>query len=85
MMECVQNFKVEVQELGGRVYHIEKKMGKFASSHKTLIDAQNDQEDELEKLKAKVAEFQDCSRLNNVKIRGVPESVQSAHAKSFCI
>lgn len=75
MMECVQNFKAEVQELGDRFDHIEKKMDEFASSHNTLIDAHNDEKDELEKLKGKVADLEDCLRQNNVKLRGVPEFV----------
>lgn len=51
-------------------------MGKFASSHNTLdVDVHNDQEDGMEKLKAKVADLEDRSRRNNVKIRGMPESV----------
>lgn len=77
MLKCVTNLKAEVQELGGRVDHIKHKMGEFASSHNTLKDAHNDQEDELEKLKAKVADIEDRSRWNNVKLGGVPESVQN--------
>lgn len=40
MKECITNFKADVQELGGRVNHIEQKMGEFASSRNNLIDAQ---------------------------------------------
>lgn len=45
LMEYASNFKSEVQELGGRVDHIEHKMGEFSASHNTLIDAHNEQED----------------------------------------
>lgn len=83
MMECVTNFKAEVQELGGRVDHIEQKMGEFASSHNNLIDAHNDQEDEMENLKTKVADIEDHSRQNNMKLRGVPESIQNAHFNQY--
>lgn len=68
LMECVTNFKSEVQELGGRVDHIEHKMGEFAASHNILIDAHSEQDDEMEKLKAKLAEKEDRSRRNNVKL-----------------
>lgn len=59
MMECVQSFRAEVQELGGRVDHIEHKMSEFAASHNTPIDAHNNQDDELEKLKDKVTDIED--------------------------
>ena len=75
MMECMRGFKADVQELGGRVDHVEQKMGEFASSFNSLVDAHNDQEDELAWLKTKVSDLEDRSRRNNVKIRGVPESV----------
>lgn len=69
MMECVTNFKAEVQDLEGRVDHIKQKMGDFASSHNNLKDANNYQEDEMENLEAKVANIEDCSKQNNVKLR----------------
>lgn len=59
----------------GQMDHIEKKMGNFASSHKNLIDTHNDQEDELEKLKVKIADLEDRLRWKKVKLRGVPEFV----------
>lgn len=76
-MECVHNFKGEVQELGRRVNHLYQKMGEFASLHNTLVDAYNDEEDEIEKHKAKVADLDCCSWWNNVRIRGIHESVQN--------
>lgn len=59
MMQCINNFKAEVGELGGWVDNIEKKMGDFASSHNTLIDAHNDHSDDITWLKAKVADLKD--------------------------
>lgn len=55
MMQCMSNIKAEVGELGGRIDHIEQKMGAFASSYNTLVDAHNDQSDDITWLKAKVA------------------------------
>lgn len=75
MMQCVHNFKSELGAIGGRVDHIEDKMGDFAASHNTLIDAHNDQSDEITWLRSKVADLEDRSRRNNIKIRGVPENV----------
>lgn len=35
-------------------------MGEFALSHNTLVDAYNDHEDEMKKLKAKIADLEKC-------------------------
>lgn len=53
--------------------HIESKMGEFASTINNLVDAQEWDEDEMEGIKAKMADMEDRRRRNNLKIRGVPE------------
>lgn len=83
MLQCVNNFKAEVGELGGRVDHIEKKIRDFASSHNTLIDAHNDHADDITWLKTKVAELEDGSRRNNVKIRGITEVILPAQLQHY--
>lgn len=77
MMQCMKKIKTEVGELGGQIDHIEQKMGNFAASHNTLVDAHNDQSDDIIWLKAKVGDLADRSRRNNVKICEIPEAVQS--------
>lgn len=83
MLQCVNNFKTEMGALGGRVNHIEEKMGDFASSHNTLIDAHIDHSEELTWLRSKVADLEDRSRRNNVKIRGVPETVLPTQLQQY--
>lgn len=83
MLQCVANFKEEVQELGGRVDKIEHKMGEFAASHNSLIDSHNEHDDQLENLKAKLADLEDRSRRNNLKLRGVPETVLNTHLNQY--
>lgn len=83
MIKCINNFKAEVGDLGERVDHIQKKIGDFAASHNTLIDAHNDQSDEITWLKAKVADLEDRSRRNNIKIRGVPEVILPAQVQQY--
>lgn len=78
MMYCMRNFKAEVGELGGRIDHMEKKMEEYASSYYSLVDFHNDQSDEVAWLKDKVADLEDRSCRNNIKLRGVPESVLPA-------
>lgn len=58
-------------------------MGEFASTINDLVDAQEKGEDDLEGIKAKLADMEDRSRRNNMKIRGIPESVQQGELKAY--
>lgn len=78
MMQYISNFKAEVGEMGGRLDHIEKKIGDYSSAYNTLVDAYNDQSDDINWLKYKMANLEDRSRRNNVNIWGVPEAVLPA-------
>lgn len=83
MMDCMENFKAKVGELGGSIDHIEKKMGEYASSYTSPVDAHNDQSDEVAWLKSKIADMVDRSSRNNVKILGIPESTQPAKIRQY--
>lgn len=50
-------------------------MAEFASAHSELVDAHNEIDDKLELLKSKMADLEDRSHRNNVKLRGVADSV----------
>lgn len=52
----------DVSGVGGRVTHIEKKMGEFAGAHNELVDAHNDKEEEIDALKSQLADLEDHSR-----------------------
>lgn len=79
MRACVSQLKTELKgelrQIGNRVDHVENKMAEYAGSFNELVDAHNAREDDVEWLKAKVADLEDRSRRNNLKIRGIPESV----------
>ena len=83
MMSCMKNVRADIQEVETRVEHIETKMGEFATTINDLVDAQEQGEDEMEGLKAKLADLEDRNRRNNLKIRGVPESVSQGELKKF--
>lgn len=83
ILSLAQQFKSDVTEIGNRVSHIEDKMGEFASTFNDLIDAQNAQDDDITWMKSKIADLEDRSRCNNVKIRGVPESVKQPDLMAF--
>lgn len=61
--------------VSSRVTHIETKMGEYTATINDLVDANDSKEDDVEVIKAKMADTEDRSRRNNV-IRAIPESVQ---------
>lgn len=67
-----------IDGLGNRVDHIEHKMGEFSNAHNELVDSHNQLEDEVATLTAKLADLEDRNRRNNIKLRGVPESVSQS-------
>lgn len=50
-------------------------MGEFSGAHNSLVDAHNHLEDELSSLAEKLADLEDRNRRNNIKFRGIPESI----------
>lgn len=75
MMSCVQTFRADVRELGGRVDHLEQKICEFASSYNSLVDSHNERRDDDEWLKTKMANSEDRSKGDNIKICIIPKSV----------
>lgn len=64
-----------IDDLGEWVNHVEQKMGELSEAHNGLIDAHNHLGDDVSSLAAKLADLEDRNRMNNVRFRGVPESV----------
>lgn len=64
-----------IDGLGDRVDHVETKMAEFSTAHNELVDAHNNLEDELHSMATKLADIEDRNHRNNIKIRGIPESV----------
>lgn len=79
----INNFSGQLQGMGDRVQHIEQKMNACTTTVNELIDAYKDQADDTDWIKAKHADLEDHSRRNNVKIRGVPESVLPADLQTY--
>lgn len=78
----VSHIKREADDLGDRVQYVEDKMGDFAVAHNELVDSHNEAEDELLAIKSKLANLEDCSRRNNVKFRGVAETIPPADLRN---
>lgn len=52
-------------------------MGRFLSAHNGLIDAHNQLEEEIKSILAQLADLEDSNRRNNIKLRGIPESIST--------
>lgn len=69
--------------MGDRVSNVETKMGEVTDSVNDLIDAHGEEADDIAWLKTKMADLEDRSRRDNLKIRGIPESVQQSALKDY--
>lgn len=71
----IGEFKADIQALVSPTEHIEHKMADFTWSHNLLIDSHSALEDEVARSANKVLGLEDRSRRNNIRIRGIPETV----------
>lgn len=83
MMNCMHRFSGELSAVEARIEHVENKMGDFASTINDLVDANEDREEESAWIKNKIADIEDRSWRNNLKIRGIPESVQTSELRAY--
>lgn len=83
MMACIQQTKFEIQELGERVDHVDRSMCDFADNYNTLVDTHTAQAEDISWIKEELADLEDRSRRNNLKIRGITQSVQASQAFLF--
>lgn len=73
-------FKADIHLLDDRVSHMESKMGEFTSNFNELVNAHSEQQEDMEWMKDKLANLEDRSRKNKVKI---PQSVKPVALKDF--
>lgn len=73
MMVCMHTYKKELRAVESRVEQIENKMGEFVTTINDLLDASKEKAEETEWVK--LADIDDRSRRNNLKTRGLHESV----------
>lgn len=66
-----------------RVQHIENKMGECTTTVNDLSDAYGVSKDYNMTIQAKSGDLEDRSRCNNVKLRGVPESIPSHDLQKY--
>lgn len=59
------------------------KIGEFASTFNDLVDSHNECEDSISWIQSKLADLEDRSRRNNVKVCRIPESVKPQELQAY--
>ncbi|CAH2218813.1 Hypothetical predicted protein [Pelobates cultripes] len=77
------DLRKELLEIGSRTAHVEKSLDDFAVAHNSLADKLQELETSLEAQKRKVADQEDRSRRNNLRFRGILESVQNTELNKY--
>ncbi|CAH2320324.1 Hypothetical predicted protein [Pelobates cultripes] len=73
----------DIQELGKRTAHVEHRMGEYAEAHNDLADHIQALEKQLTSAQLKLSDLEDRSRRQNLRVRGIPESVTQANIPEF--
>lgn len=76
-------FKSEMVHTGNKIGQIEKQMAVMTETVNDLVDAHDHTRDEHHWVRAKMADLEDRSRRNNVKIRGIPENILPADLNTY--
>lgn len=71
----------DIHVIGDRFDHTERRMREFASTINDLVDAHDEHEHLW--MNAKLADLEDRSRRNNVKINGISEIGQQSELRKF--
>lgn len=75
--------KADMQELQQRMTYTEHKIEDAFSAHNNLVDVYKEQQNDIQRMAAKLADMEDRSRRNNIKFRGIPESITTADLSGF--
>lgn len=75
MVRGITECQREVQAIGHRVHQVENKMEEYTSAYNVMVEAHAAQGEDIAWLKDKMADLEDRSRRNNLKLRGIPEDV----------
>lgn len=66
-----------------RIDFLESQLSEVAKANNTVVDKQDDHSTIICQLQLQIADLEDCSRWNNIKIRGIPESVTPGELNSY--
>lgn len=83
LSSLIHKFTSDMRYMGDRVQYIKTKMDECTGTVNDLVDACMTQKDDTPWIKSKLGGLEDCSCHNNIKIRGIPESVPPAELPSY--
>uniref|UniRef100_A0A8C5QC41 Uncharacterized protein n=1 Tax=Leptobrachium leishanense TaxID=445787 RepID=A0A8C5QC41_9ANUR len=75
----------EIRDIGERTVLLEHKSDNLCLAHNELVDAYKDLKRSHDALLLKVTDLEDRSRRNNIRIRGVPESIKAESLAGYLI
>lgn len=82
LSSLISKFSTDIHDLGDRVTYIENKMEDSTTTINDLVDAYDDMKDEQHWIKSKLADLEERSCRNNVKLRGSPNQSHCLHSFS---
>ncbi|CAH2327716.1 Hypothetical predicted protein [Pelobates cultripes] len=77
------SLRKDLQELGKRTSHVEDKCDEFATAHNDLATHVEHLATKVHKMEEKMADLEDRSRRNNLRLRGVPEEVANKDLPAY--
>ncbi|XP_056396802.1 uncharacterized protein LOC130291701 [Hyla sarda] len=81
--DAITKISDRLDTLEERVTEIDERIEEVAFNHNGLTDKVISLQEEISAMKIKMADMEDRGRRNNVKIRGVPETVKDADLKKY--
>lgn len=78
-----QKFFTEISSLGERVNSVENVVTDITTTVNDLVYANEDSIEEMQWLQAKIADLEDRSRCNNLKLRWIPDTVQPSELTQY--
>ncbi|KAM4038336.1 uncharacterized protein ACNLHF_016640 [Anomaloglossus baeobatrachus] len=83
MQNMLRSMQRDINAVEERTTHIEDKMAELTTAHNDVVDSVVSIDEEVDALKLKVADMEDRSRRNNVRLRGIAEMVKTEDLKEF--
>lgn len=83
MVRGIKECQREVQAIGHRVHQVENKMEEYTSAYNVMVEAHTAKGEDITWIKDKLADLEDRSRRNNLKLRGIPEDVPPTQLLQF--
>lgn len=83
LSSLISKFSTDIHDLGDRVTYIENKMEDSTTTINDFVDAYDDMKDEQHWIKSKLADLEERSCRNNVKLRGSPNQSHRLHSFSM--